>query len=138
MTVRLDRAGPGNSLVRTFAKVVGPLLVLTGAAGLLLGETSLAGLLNIDVVEDAVHLISGGLLAYVGFGPTSGSGVRAVVGGLGVVYLAVGVLGFFTPMLFGLLPHGYSLVDNLIHLGLGAVSVGLAFLGKQERATATG
>ena len=34
---------------------------------------------------------------------------------LGVVYLLVGVLGFVVPMLFGLLPHGYSIVDNLIH-----------------------
>jgi hypothetical protein len=39
----------------------------------------------------------------------------------------VGVLGFIIPMLFGLLPHGYSVVDNLIHLGLGVLSLAVAF-----------
>jgi hypothetical protein len=124
-------------MARTFAKIVGPLLVLTGIVGLLLGDTSLGGLLNIDAVEDAIHVLTGGLLAYVGYGPTSGSVVRSVVGALGVTYLLVGALGFFAPTLFGLLPHGYSVVDNLIHLGLGAVSVGLAFFRKDERESTT-
>ncbi len=124
-------------MTRTFAKIVGPLLVLTGIVGLVLGDTSLAGVLNIDIVEDVVHIVTGGLLAYVGFAGVSASLVRSVVGGLGVVYLLVGVLGFVAPMLFGLVPHGYSIVDNLIHLGLGIVAVGLAFMRSEERATAT-
>jgi hypothetical protein len=45
-----------------------------------------------------------------------------------VVYLLVGVLGFVIPMLFGLLPNGYSIVDNLIHLALGVGGIVVGFL----------
>ena len=89
---------------RTYAKVVGVVIVLIGIGGLALGEKSLLGVLNIDIVEDIVHLVSGGLMAFVGF-RGSDSAVRMVVGGLGVVYLLVAVLSFIVPDLFGLLPH---------------------------------
>jgi hypothetical protein len=49
---------------------------------------------------------------------------------LGAIYLLVGVLGFIIPMLFGLLPHGYSVVDNLIHLTLGVLSLAVAFASR--------
>src|SRR5215217_8089532 len=103
-------------MARTYAGVVGVVIILIGVVGLLAGEEPLFGLVNIDIVEDLVHLLTGGLLAYVGFGQRDEGLARNVVGGLGVVYLLVGVLGFVIPMLFGLLPHGYSIVDNIIHL----------------------
>jgi|SRR5215210_5062459 len=114
-------------MVRTYAGVVGVVILLIGVVGLLLGERSLLGLVNIDLLEDIVHLATGGLLAYVGFGQRDVGLARNVVGGLGVVYLLVGVLGFIVPMLFGLLPHGYSVVDNIIHLALGIASIAVAF-----------
>ena len=115
-------------LVRTYAGIVGVVIILIGVLGLLLGEQSLLGLVNIDVLEDIVHLATGGLLAYVGFGQRNVGLARSVVGGLGVVYLLVGVIGFIIPFLFGLLPHGYSVVDNIIHLTLGVLGVAVAFL----------
>jgi hypothetical protein len=115
-------------MVRTYAGVVGVVIILIGVVGLLLGEQPLLGLVNTDFTEDIIHLITGGLLAYVGFGQQDVGLARSVVGGLGVVYLLVGVLGFIIPMLFGLLPHGYSVVDNIIHLTLGVLSIAVAFL----------
>lgn len=47
---------------------LGVVFVLIGVVGLLLGERSLLGLVNVDLLEDIVHLATGGLLAYVGFG----------------------------------------------------------------------
>jgi hypothetical protein len=112
---------------RTYAKVVGVVVILIGIGGLVLGEKSLLGVLNIDIAEDIVHLLSGGLMAAVGF-RGSDSAVRTVVGGVGVVYLLVGVLGFFVPDMFGLLPHEYETVlDNLIHLTLGVLGIGVGF-----------
>ncbi len=70
---------------RTYAKVVGVVIVLIGVGGLILGEKSLFGVLNIDIAEDIVHLVTGGLMAAVGF-RGSDRAVRSVVGGLGVVY----------------------------------------------------
>ena len=48
---------------------------------------------------------------------------RTIVGVVSMVYLLVGVLGFVVPYLFGLLPHGYSIVDNAIHLVLGILGL---------------
>ena len=114
-------------MARTYAGVVGVVVILIGVVGLVAGEQPLFGLVNIDIVEDLVHLLTGGLLAYVGLGQRDEGLARGVVGGLGVVYLLVGVLGFVLPMLLGLLPHGYSIVDNVIHLTLGVAGIAVAF-----------
>jgi len=121
---------------RLYAKVVGVTIVLIGVGGVLLGEKSLFGVLNIDIAEDAIHLVTGGLMAGVGF-RGSDSAVRSVVGGLGVVYLLVGVLGIFVPDLFGLLPHEYKTVlDNLIHLLLGVLGITVGFFLGSRRPVA--
>ena len=113
-------------LARQYAQIVGVVLILLGVVGLLLGDELFLGILNIDLLEDIVHLLSGGLLAYVGFGRTDGGTVRTVVGVVGVVYLLVGILGFIVPTLFGLLPNGYTIFDNLVHLALGVLALVVA------------
>jgi hypothetical protein len=79
---------------RIYAQIIGVVLVLVGVVGLVLGNMVWLGILNVDIVEDIVHLITGGLLAYVGFGRTDLALTRTVVG----------VLGFVVPMVFGLIP----------------------------------
>ena len=95
-----------------------------------MGERLLLGILNIDFLEDAVHVLTGGLLAYVGFGRTDLAFARNVVLGLGVIYLLVGLFGFVAPTLFGLLPDGYTVFDNLLHLALGALSIAVALFAR--------
>jgi hypothetical protein len=109
-------------MARIFATLVGTVLLLLGLLGLLLGDELLLGLVNIDVVEDLVHLASGALLLYAGMQRNAGV-ARSIVGVVSLVYLLVGVLGFVVPYLFGLLPHGYSIVDNAIHLVLGILGL---------------
>jgi hypothetical protein len=48
--------------------------------------------MSIIIMEDMVHLLTGGLMAYVGFANRDLDVVKSVVGGIGVMY-AVGVLG---------------------------------------------
>jgi hypothetical protein len=91
-----------------------------------LGDKVWLGILNVDIVEDIVHLATGGLLAYVGFSGMDLSAARGVVLALGVVYLLVGILGFFVPTMFGLIPNGYTVFDNLLHLALGGLSLAVA------------
>ncbi len=79
----------------------------------------------------------GRILAYVGFGRADLTLARNVVLALGVIYLVVGILGFIVPMLFGLIPHGYTLFDNLLHLALGIVSIVLAWFVGGERTART-
>ena len=121
-------------MVRLYAKVVGVSVILIGVVGLLLGDKSLLGVLNIDLAEDGIHLLTGGLLAYAGFAARSLTVVRAIVGGIGVAYLGVGILAFAYPMFFGLIPSGYETVfDNLIHLTLGVLGIFVGFLLKERR-----
>ena len=122
---------------RTYAQILGVVLLLIGVVGLVLGNEVVLGILNTDIVEDIVHLITGGLLAYVGFGRVDQALIRTVVGVLGIIYLVVGVLGFVVPMIFGLIPHGYTLFDNLLHLALGIVSIVLAWFVGGERTART-
>jgi preprotein translocase subunit Sss1 len=122
-----------DSPARLYAKIVGVVVLLVGVVGLIIGdpEDGLLGLFNVDIVEDIVHLATGGLLAYVGFAGTN-SAVKSVVTALGVVYLLVGVIGFIAPGLFGLIPHEYSLADNILHLALGALAL-FAVLGNAAK-----
>ncbi len=113
--------------IRVYAQVLGVVLILIGVLGLVLGERLLLGILNIDILEDIVHILTGAILAYVGFGRTDLALARNVVLGLGVIYLLVGLLGFVVPTLFGLLPDGYTIFDNLLHLALGGLSIAVAY-----------
>ena len=74
---------------RVYAQIVGVVLLLVGVLGLILGEGLLLGILNSDVTEDIVHILTGGILAYVGFGQADEGLARNVVGALGVIYLLV-------------------------------------------------
>jgi hypothetical protein len=60
-------------MVGSYAGIVG-VVILVGVLGLILGEQPLLGLVNIDILEDVVHLVTGGLLAYVGFGQSHDPG----------------------------------------------------------------
>jgi hypothetical protein len=113
--------------VRLYAQILGVVLILIGVVGLLLGDGLVLGILNIDVIEDIVHILTGGILAYVGFGRLEAGAARSVVGALGVVYLLVGILGFVLPTLLGLIPSSYTIFDNLLHLALGVLSLVVAF-----------
>ncbi len=115
-------------MVREYGKVVGVTVVLIGIVGLLLGDKSLFGALNIDIAEDVVHLATGGLLAYVGFAKRDSGLARAVVGVIGVVYLLVGVIGFAESNPLGLFPSEYTVLDNLIHLTLGVLAIAVVWL----------
>ena len=124
-------------VVKRFAQILGVVLILVGIVGLLLGDRVWLGILNVDIVEDIVHLVTGGLLAYVGFSGIDLSTARSVVLALGVVYLVVGIVGFVVPMMFGLIPHGYTYFDDILHLALGVLGLVVA-LTSPRGATGTG
>jgi hypothetical protein len=110
-------------------------LIVTGVLGLLLGDR-IFGIFNSDLLEDIIHLGSGALMAFVGFAQRDNGPARTVVGGLGVVYLLVGILSFIDPTLFGMIPTGYTLADNLLHLALGLLGIIVGFVLPRNTATA--
>ena len=113
-------------VLKRFAQILGVVLILVGLIGLVLGNRLFLGILNIDIVEDIAHLATGGIYAYVGFGRTDLATARNVVLALGVIYLVIGILGFIVPMIFGLIPHGYTIFDDILHLALGVLSLAVA------------
>ena len=113
-------------MLKRFAQILGVVLILVGLVGLVLGNKVWLGILNVDIVEDIVHLATGGILAYVGFSGMDLSTARSIVLALGIVYLVVGILGFVVPTMFGLIPSGYTIFDDLLHLALGGLSLAVA------------
>jgi hypothetical protein len=123
-------------VLKRYAQVLGVVLILVGLVGLVLGNGLFLGILNIDTTEDVVHLLTGAIYSYVGFGRTDPATARNVVLALGVIYLVVDIMGFVVPMMFGLIPHGYTLFDDLLHLALGVLSLVIAFSYAPSDATA--
>lgn len=119
-------------MVREFARIVGVLLIVFGIAGLALGEQHLVGLVNIDLGADILHVVTGLLLAWVGFGRRSARLTRQTVGRMGLLYLGVGALGFVGSTLLGLVPAGFTLADNLIHLAVGVLALVVIWLAARR------
>ena len=122
---------------RVYAQIIGVVLILVGLVGLVLGDQVWLGILNVDILEDVVHLITGSLLAYVGFGRVDQALTRTVVGVLGVIYLVVGVLGFVVPMIFGLIPPRLHPLRQPAAPSVGDCEhrTGLVYWGRKGRAT---
>ena len=118
-------------MARTYARVVGVVVLLTGIIGLFIGEGHALLGFNVDLVEDIIHIVSGGLLTYVGFAGTAAA-TRSPVMGLGAVYLLVGIIGFIAPSIYGLIPGEMHLQDNLLHLALGALGLMAAMSSARE------
>jgi hypothetical protein len=116
-------------MAKQYAQIVGIVLLLLGVVGLVLGDPDpLFGALNIDLVEDIVHLVIGAVFVYLGFANVDNATVKMVVGVVGVVLLLVGIVGFIDPRGFGLLTHPWTVVDNIIHLLLGILGIAVGFL----------
>jgi hypothetical protein len=108
-------------MAKSYAKWGGIILLVLGVVGLLVGN-SFAGL-NTELIEDVIHIVAGALLLYAGL---RGTDAQAASWSriFGVVFLLVGVVGFFSKNMFGLLPAvGLSTLDNIVHLAYGVVGL---------------
>jgi hypothetical protein len=125
-------------LERTFAIVVGAVLVALGIAGSLgnpiVGGPSDTGIIVTGFGHDLVHLVTGALFLHVGIalnGRNRGYGLM----GLGGFYLVTAVISFISADLIGLYDAPTSGLDQLGHLllGLAAVVIGWAGRGVERR-----
>ena len=121
--------------VREYTQALGVVLILIGAVGLVFGGRPPSGVLNIVVLGDLAHLLTGGLLAYLGFGQTDEGLARTAVVAFGAVYLFIGVLGFALPPLVGPLSYGYGVLGNIVHLLVGTLSLAVYFGSRRGAAS---
>jgi hypothetical protein len=117
-------------LNRTVAAVFGVVYLIAGLTGFILASP-LFGLFEVNALHNIVHVAIGGVLLWAMMsGGTTVMANRAI----GVVLLALGVLGIFVPNPLGMVPIGGY--DIGLHLASGAVLAGVSLMGSSELATA--
>ena len=105
---------------KTYALWGGVILLVLGVIGIFTGN-SLAGL-NSEVLEDVIHIVAGAILAYGGWrGTAAQASMWSKV--FGIVFLVVGLVGFFDRNIFGLFSAGLGTIDNVVHLIYGVAGV---------------
>ena len=114
----MDLAGGCRSFCRYAA------MVFVGITLYGLATKSLGGRLAGDWMHSALHLASAAVAAYAGWGTRRSAPAVIFTGLLGVVYLGLGVAGWFIDGLFLGTPVAVPLgpPDNVFHLFLGGAA----------------
>ncbi|HXC72328.1 MAG TPA: DUF4383 domain-containing protein [Pyrinomonadaceae bacterium] len=113
-------------MAKTVCKILGVVFLLVGVAGFV--APTLLGA-HLSPVHNAVHIVSGVIALYFGFAGTL-SGARNFCLIFGIVYLALGCLGFVMgtppdrmwmvgPLHFGQADHGIHALLGIIFLAGG-------------------
>jgi hypothetical protein len=113
-----------------YGRIVGPVLVLVGLAGFAM--PTLMGM-DLGPVHSVVHIVTGALLAYMGFAQGAARIAPAAVLVFGVVYLALGAVGF---VVRDLVVYHAELKVNVIHLAVGLLGLVAARSGAPQAAAA--
>jgi hypothetical protein len=122
-------------MAKTFAMVLGVVLLLIGILGYVLNPTGghLLGIFAVDGIHNAIHVVSG--IAGIAAATMGWAPLFCQV--FGVIYLLVGILGFVATdsnaMLLGLMHN--NMADNLLHLAIGGASAFVGFAGSKTTAT---
>ena len=120
-------------LERTFAIVVGAVLVIIGIAGSLgtpiVGGPEQTGVIVTGFGHDLVHLITGALFLHVGLALNGRNRAFGLVG-LGVFYLVGGLLSFLDADLFGVYDEATSGIDQIAHVLLGLAAIVIGWMGR--------
>jgi hypothetical protein len=121
------------ALERVYAVVAGAVLVLLGIGGSIgtpiVGGPEETGVVVTGFGHDLVHLVSGALFLHVGLALNGRNRAFGLVG-LGVFYLATGLLSFLSGDLLGLYGAHASGLDQLGHVLLGLSAVVIGWLGR--------
>jgi len=110
-------------------------LVAAGLIGFVPGNPiaseSQDALFRVNAIHNLVHIVTGALAIYIGW-MLRGTTLANWTIGFGVLYVAVAVLVYFDPTLFGLFASApANFPDHLLHAALGIVSVGLGWMARQ-------
>jgi len=122
-----------RGMERTFAVVVGVVLVVLGIAGSLgnplVGGPDQTALVVTGFGHDLVHLITGALFLHVGLALNGRNRAYGLVG-LGVFLLVSGLLSFLTSDLLGFYDEPTSGLDQLAHVLLGLAAIVIGWMGR--------
>ena len=120
-------------LERTFAMVVGTILIALGIAGSvgnpIVGRPDTTGVFVTGFGHDLIHLVCGALFLHVGVALNGRNRAYGLIA-LGVFLLATGVLSLLTADLFGVYDAPASGFDQLGHLLLGTSAIVVGWMGR--------
>ena len=120
-------------LERTFAVIVGAILIALGIGGSLgtpiVGGAGDTGVIVTGFGHDLVHLVSGALFLHVGLALNGRNRAYGLLG-LGVFYLATGVLSFLSSDLLWVYDEATSGLDQIGHVLLGLAAIVIGWMGR--------
>jgi hypothetical protein len=113
-------------LNRTVAAILGVVYLAAGIAGFIL-DSPLFDLFEVNTLHNIVHIAIGAVLLYAMM-----NAATAVMANrwIGLVLIALGVLGFFVANPFDLIPIGG--MDIWLHLASGVVLFGASTMSSRE------
>lgn len=121
-------------LERSFAMVVGVILVVLGLAGAvgnpIVGRADNTGIVVTGFGHDLVHLVLGALFLHVGVALNGRNRAYGLVG-LGTFLLLTGFLSLVSADLLGVYDAGTSGFDQLGHILLGAATIVVGWMGRE-------
>ncbi|MGH2394692.1 MAG: DUF4383 domain-containing protein [Candidatus Limnocylindria bacterium] len=119
-------------LAKTWAIIAGAVLVLVGILGFipnpLVGSAD-GALVPTDALHNIVHLGTGLLALYIGFGLRGMALANGVIG-FGVLYVVIFLAVLVSPTLFGLFSVAANIVLHIIHAALAVVSLALGYMAR--------
>jgi uncharacterized membrane protein len=121
-------------MIRAYAALVGIVLVVVGLLGFisnpLVGDGN--ALFLTGTMHNLVHLVTGALALGIAFVLPANQQVNGVFA-LGILYVVVFVALVVSPNLFGILSYNVNVADQLLHIGLAVVSIGIAWMARSGR-----
>lgn len=131
-------------LTKTYAAVVGVVLVLVGLLGFISnpivgdagGSSGGDPLFVTGTVHNIVHLATGLLALYIAF-MLKGDQQNMAIIGFGILYIVVLVLTLVDGDLFGILAYPVNTLDHLLHAALGVLSIGVGYMGRGSLSMST-
>jgi hypothetical protein len=118
-------------MIRAYAALVGITLVAVGLLGFISNPIVGDGnaLFLTGTMHNIVHIATGALALAIAFVLPADQQVNGVLG-FGVLYAVIFVALLISPNLFGILAYNVNLADQLLHVGLAAVSLGIAWMAR--------
>lgn len=118
-----------NDTNKMVAMIIGGVLLLVGLLGFF--NDPVLGIFDVSVMHNFVHLITGAVLLAAAL-MNHGRNARTVNLVLGIVYLIVTLIGFIAPGVLEAMAIAINPADNWLHLALGVVLTGVAFVQRSE------
>lgn len=124
-----------SDTAKWFAIVVGIVLIVVGLIGFInnpiVGAPSNNPLFVSGAVHNLVHIVTGALALYIGYGLTGINRANGLIG-LGVAYALVLVATLISPDMFGLLQYPVNTPDHVLHVILAVAMIGVGWMARSE------